>query len=86
MAVEFKAGLKDVIAVNSAISTVDGEAGVLTYRGYDIRDLATLSTYEEVVYLIWKGELPTQSCPSARRTPDRCVHRGHARSGRTFKC
>ena len=61
MAVEFKAGLKDVIAVNSAISTVDGEAGVLTYRGYDIRDLATLSTYEEVVYLIWKGELPTQS-------------------------
>jgi len=61
MAVEFKAGLKDVIAVNSAISTVDGEAGVLTYRGYDIRDLATQSTYEEVVYLIWKGELPTQS-------------------------
>ncbi|MGH2360728.1 MAG: citrate/2-methylcitrate synthase, partial [bacterium] len=46
MAVEFKAGLKDVIAVNSAISTVDGEAGQLTYRGYDIRDLATQSTYE----------------------------------------
>jgi citrate synthase len=60
MAVEFKAGLKDVIAVNSGISTVDGDAGVLTYRGYDIRDLATQSTYEEVVYLIWKGELPTQ--------------------------
>lgn len=61
MAVEFKAGLKDVVAVNSGISTVDGEAGKLTYRGYDIRDLATQSAYEEVVYLIWKGELPIQS-------------------------
>ena len=61
MAVEFKAGLKDVVAVNSGISTVDGDAGTLTYRGYDIRDLARHATYEEVVYLIWKGELPTQS-------------------------
>ncbi|MBI2973150.1 MAG: citrate/2-methylcitrate synthase [Armatimonadetes bacterium] len=70
MAVEFKAGLKDVVAVNSGISTVDGDAGRLTYRGYDIRDLATQSTYGEVVYLIWKGELPSQSqlTPFARRS------------------
>ncbi|MBI2247317.1 MAG: citrate synthase [Armatimonadetes bacterium] len=69
MAVEFKAGLKDVVAVNSGISTVDGDAGRLTYRGYDIRDLATQSTYGEVVYLIWKGELPSQSqlTPFARQ-------------------
>ena len=60
MAVEFKAGLKDVIAVNSSICTVDGEQGLLTYRGYDIRDLATQATYEEVVYLLWYGELPTK--------------------------
>lgn len=58
MAVEFKAGLKDVIAVNSSICTVDGEQGLLTYRGYDIRDLATQATYEEIVYLLWYGELP----------------------------
>ena len=61
MAVEFKAGLKDVIAVNSSICTVDGEQGILTYRGYDIRDLATQATYEEVVYLLWYGELPTKA-------------------------
>ncbi len=61
MAVEFKAGLKDVIAVNSSICTVDGEAGRLTYRGYDIRDLARHATYEEVVHLLWHGELPTRA-------------------------
>lgn len=61
MAVEFKAGLKDVVAVNSAITTVDGDKGELRYRGYDIRDLATQATYEEVVYLLWYGELPTQA-------------------------
>lgn len=60
MAVEFKAGLKDVIAVHSAISTVDGDSGELTYRGYEIQDLATNATYEEIVYLLWYGELPTQ--------------------------
>jgi citrate synthase len=38
---------------------VDGERGLLTYRGYDIRDLATQAGYEEVVYLLWHGELPT---------------------------
>jgi len=61
MAVEFKAGLKDVIAVNSSICTVDGERGLLTYRGYDIRDLATQAAFEEIVYLLWYGDLPTQA-------------------------
>lgn len=59
MAVEFKAGLKDVVAVNSGITTVDGERGQLAYRGYDIRDLATQASYEEIVWLLWHGELPT---------------------------
>ena len=58
MAVEFKAGLKDVVAVHSSICTVDGEQGRLAYRGYDIRDLATKASYEEVVSLLWHGELP----------------------------
>lgn len=61
MAVEFRAGLKDVVAVSSSISTVDGEAGRLIYRGYDIRDLARQATYEEIVYLLWNGELPTRT-------------------------
>jgi len=61
MAVEFKAGLKDVVAVNSSICTVDGEAGRLSYRGYDITDLARQAAYEEVVYLLWRGDLPTRA-------------------------
>jgi citrate synthase len=61
MAVEFKAGLKDVVAVNSGICTVDGDRGLLTYRGYDIRDLATKASYEEIVYLLWHGDLPTST-------------------------
>ncbi len=61
MAVEFKAGLRDVIAVDSSICTVDGEAGKLYYRGYDIRDLATQATYEEIVHLLWFGELPAKA-------------------------
>ncbi len=65
MAVEFKAGLKDVVAVNSSICTVDGEQGRLTYRGYDIRDLATKAAYEEVVHLLWHGDLPRPAQLSA---------------------
>jgi citrate synthase len=47
----------DQIATYS--SFVDGQKGVLIYRGYDIRDLGANSTFEEVVYLLWNGELPT---------------------------
>lgn len=61
MAVEFTAGLKDVVAVTSSITSVDGEQGRLAYRGYDIRDLATQATYEEIVYLLWHGDLPTSA-------------------------
>ena len=58
MAVDFKAGLEDVVAANSAICDVDGKAGHLRYRGYDIGDLAEHASYEEVTYLLWFGELP----------------------------
>src|SRR5687768_8260921 len=54
-------GLEGVVAAETAICTVDGLAGVLIYRGYDIHDLAEHATFEEVVYLLWHGELPTQS-------------------------
>src|SRR5438105_11161566 len=50
--------LKDVIAAPTAICTIDGIAGKLIYRGYSIEDLAAHTTFEEVVYLLWEGELP----------------------------
>ncbi len=52
-------GLAGVVAGQTAISEVYGEAGRLVYRGYDIHDLAANTTFEEVAYLLWNGELPT---------------------------
>jgi citrate synthase len=52
-------GLKDVVVDKTALCLIDGEAGRLFYRGYDIHDLAERSTFEEVTYLLWYGELPT---------------------------
>jgi citrate synthase len=54
-------GLRDVVAVTSAICNVNGAEGKLSYFGYDIADLAEQSTFEEVVYLLWYGELPTRA-------------------------
>jgi citrate synthase len=53
-----KAGLEGIVAAESRISDVNGEEGKLVYCGYDIHDLAEHSTFEEVVYLLWHGELP----------------------------
>lgn len=51
-------GLEGVVAVTSEISSIVD--GVLTYRGYNIDDLADFSTFEEVTYLLWHGYLPSQ--------------------------
>ena len=51
-------GLEGVVATTSSICYIDGEQGVLAYRGYDIHDLADHSTFEEVCYLLWFGRLP----------------------------
>lgn len=51
-------GLRDVIIGDSTICRIDGTAGTLIYRGYDIHDLAQHSTFEEVAALLWFGELP----------------------------
>ena len=53
------AGLRGVVAAQSAIGDVNGEQGILIYQGYDIHDLAENSTFEEVIYLLWNGELPS---------------------------
>ena len=52
------AGLRDVVAAPSSICFIDGEKGILVYRGYNIQELAEHSTFEEVVYLLWNGRLP----------------------------
>jgi citrate synthase len=57
---EIERGLEGVIIGKSAITYIDGNQGILRYRGIDIRELAEKSTYEEVVYLLWNGKLPTK--------------------------
>jgi len=52
------AGLRGVVAAQSAIGDVNGEEGILIYQGYNIHDLAENSTFEEVIYLLWNGRLP----------------------------
>jgi citrate synthase len=52
-------GLRGVVAAQSAIGDVNGIEGKLIYQGYDIHDLAENSTFEEVVFLLWNGRLPT---------------------------
>src|SRR5205085_5827509 len=51
-------GLDGVVATNSSICFIDGDRGILAYRGYDIHDLAEHSTFEETCYLLWNGRLP----------------------------
>ncbi|HZY91669.1 MAG TPA: citrate/2-methylcitrate synthase [Thermoplasmata archaeon] len=57
---EVQRGLEDVVALESSICFIDGRGGRLIYQGYDIRDLAAHSTFEEVAYLLWYGRLPTE--------------------------
>jgi citrate synthase len=56
---EVQRGLEDVVALESRICFIDGKQGRLIYEGYDIRDLAQRSTFEEVAYLLWYWRLPT---------------------------
>jgi citrate synthase len=51
-------GLEGVVVAESELSYIDGDAGKLGYLGYSIEDLAREASYEEVVYLLWHGELP----------------------------
>jgi 2-methylcitrate synthase/citrate synthase II len=60
-AVTVDPGLEGVIVGETALSRVAGEEGRLTYRGYDIADLAANASFEEVAYLLWHGRLPNAS-------------------------
>ncbi len=54
-------GLEGVVATTSGVCYIDGDAGVLAYRGIDIHELADHSNFEETCYLLWNGRLPTAS-------------------------
>jgi citrate synthase len=54
-------GLEGVVATTSGICYIDGEQGVLAYRGIDIHELADHSTFEETCYLLWSGRLPSRN-------------------------
>jgi citrate synthase len=54
-------GLADVVAASTALSDIDGKAGRLFYRGYDIHDLAGHTSFEECVHLLHRGSLPTRA-------------------------
>ena len=76
--IEIYRGLKGVYFDRSRVCYIDGRAGELRYRGYSIHDLAQKSTFEETIYLLLKGELPTRSqleqftaeLKSARKLPE----------------
>ena len=77
-------GLEGIVAANSGICWIDGEAGVLAYRGIDIHELAEQSNFEETTYLLWNGRLPNElelrefSSQLALARVARQAHRGAA--------
>src|SRR5579863_6067766 len=53
-------GLEGIVATTSSICYIDGDRGVLAYRGIDIHELAEHSTFEETCYVLWFGHLPNR--------------------------
>src|SRR5262245_33405529 len=58
--IEVARGLKDVVSHATQLSEVDGHAGRLVIRGYDIHELTGRVTFEEAAYLLWHGDLPNR--------------------------
>ncbi len=79
--VKIAKGLEGIVAAATQLSDVQGTEGILTYRGYNINDLAEYSTFEETVDLLWYGVLPTRELlekltrkfAAARHLPDSVV-------------
>jgi citrate synthase len=55
------AGLEGIVATESRLCYIDGDAGILSYQGFRIETLAEHATFEEVVHLLWHGSLPKQA-------------------------
>lgn len=61
MTSEVPRGLENVVVATTALSAIDGTAGRLSYAGYDIHELANRISFEEVFFLLLRGELPSAS-------------------------
>ena len=59
MSKEWVPGLEGIVAAESNISFIDGQEGILEYRGFNIKTLADNCTFEEAAYLLLEGSLPT---------------------------
>src|SRR5579864_7781856 len=73
-------GLEGVLACESSVCFIDGQAGVLEYRGYNIHDIAETLPFEDLVFLLWESRLPKRDESTsfrqelaALRMPDRAV-------------
>jgi citrate synthase len=78
---ELRGGLDEVVAVRTRLSKVDGVAGELVFVGHPVEELAANHGFEEVCYLLWRGE----SSPPMRRSPrlsSTRPPRGGVRTGR----
>ena len=84
-------GLAGVVVADTNMSFIDGEKGILKYCGYSIEDLATNSTFEEIVYLLYRRELPNkekaeemiQTIGDARKLPSEVVKSIDSLAGKT---
>src|SRR5438477_11834655 len=56
-----RSGLEGIVAATTALSKVEGTAGRLIYHGYNIHDLASTSSFEEIAHLLWFGRLPNKT-------------------------
>ena len=54
-------GLEGIVAATTTLSKVEGTAGHLIYRGYNIHDFARSTSFEEVAHLLWFGWLPNEA-------------------------
>jgi citrate synthase len=83
MSTTFKEGLEDVVVSTSEICFIDGREGRLLYRGYDVDELVAHSSFEETIFLLWQGALPSRkeldaqvkalSATANRRLPPKLV-------------
>jgi citrate synthase len=83
---EYKPGLEGIPAAQSSISYVDGQKGILEYRGIRIEELASKSTFLETAYLLIWGELPTQEELAAFKNEIRYHRRIKYRIRDMMKC
>jgi len=81
MTEDIRKGLAGVVVDHTAISKVNPETNSLLYRGYPVQELAARCTFEEVAYLLWHGELPTDAQLAEFET----LERAHRRLDPTVK-